>query len=178
MCNINVTISIKAFRPAYFIFTSSAAKRSVSWAFYVFSSSTALATFPSPTLTNTSIFPHCCKELPVLRAFEEALLFRDVITAFANFKYLCVLCVICEVNLMPNITLSVPEDMKQKMDESKFINWSEVAREAIRERLAELALFKSIVAKSTLTEKDAIEIGNKISKSMHEKYKKKYSGLK
>jgi len=68
--------------------------------------------------------------------------------------------------------------MKQKMDESKFINWSEVAREAIRERLAELALFKSIVAKSTLTEKDAIEIGNKISKSMHEKYKKKYSGLK
>jgi len=75
---------------------------------------------------------------------------------------------------MPTITLSVPEDLKQEMDKSKFINWSEVAREAIRERVSELALFKSIVAKSKLSEKDAGEIGNKISKSLHDKYKKKF----
>jgi len=79
---------------------------------------------------------------------------------------------------MPNITLSVPEEMKREMDESKFINWSEVAREAIRERLAEVVLFKSIVAKSKLTEKDAIEIGNKISESLHRKYMKRYKELK
>lgn len=79
---------------------------------------------------------------------------------------------------MPTITLSVPEDLKREMDESKFINWSEVAREAIRERLVELALLKSITAKSKLSEKDAVEIGNKVSKSLHKKYMQKYKELK
>ena len=79
---------------------------------------------------------------------------------------------------MPNITLSVPEDLKRKMDESKFINWSEVAREAIRERLAEVTLLKSITAKSKISEKDAISIGNKISKSLHKQYMKRYKELK
>lgn len=78
---------------------------------------------------------------------------------------------------MPTITLSVPEDLKQEMDKSKFINWSEVAREAIRERVSELALFKSIVAKSRLSEKDADRIGSKISKSLHAKYKEKFPEL-
>jgi hypothetical protein len=78
---------------------------------------------------------------------------------------------------MPTITLSVPEDLKKEMDKSKFINWSEVAREAMREKVSELALFKSIVAKSKLSEKDALDIGNKISKSLHEKYKKRFAGL-
>ena len=78
---------------------------------------------------------------------------------------------------MPTITLSVPEDLKKEMDKSRFINWSAIAREAIREKVSELALFKSIVAKSKLTEKDALELGNKVSKSLHERYKKKYSGL-
>lgn len=79
---------------------------------------------------------------------------------------------------MPNITLSVSEDLKKLMDESKFINWSEVAREAIQEKAAQMALLKSITSKSKLTEKDAIELGEKISKSLHEKYKKKYKELK
>ena len=29
---------------------------------------------------------------------------------------------------MPTITLSVPEDLKQEMDEFKEMNWSEVAQ--------------------------------------------------
>ena len=79
---------------------------------------------------------------------------------------------------MTTITLSIPEEMKQEMDKQKFINWSAVAREAIREKLADLALFKSIIAKSKLTEKDADEIGDKISIAMHESYKKKYPELR
>ena len=62
---------------------------------------------------------------------------------------------------MPTITLSVPEDLKHEMDESKFINWSEVAREAIREKVAQLRVLNAIAAKSKLTEKDAIEIGRR-----------------
>lgn len=77
---------------------------------------------------------------------------------------------------MPTITLSVPSDLKQEMDKSKFINWSEVAREAIRERVAQLAVLNAIAAKSKLTEKDALEIGRKIKKSMHERFKKEHPG--
>ena len=74
---------------------------------------------------------------------------------------------------MPTITLSVPSDLKQEMDKSKFINWSEVAREAIRERISQLAILNAIAAKSKLTEKDALEIGRKIKKSMWKKYQEK-----
>ncbi len=73
---------------------------------------------------------------------------------------------------MVNITLSVPEDLKKKMEESKFINWSEVAREAIRERIKQLQILDAIADKSKLTKKDAIELGRKIKKSMWKKYKK------
>jgi len=72
---------------------------------------------------------------------------------------------------MPTITLSVSSDLKQQMDKTKFINWSEVAREAIKERVEQLAILNAITAKSKLTEKDALEIGRKIKKSMHKKYK-------
>ena len=74
---------------------------------------------------------------------------------------------------MPTITLSVPSDLKQEMDKSKFINWSEVARAAIRERVAQLAVLNAIAVKSKLTEKDALEIGRKIKKSMWKRYQEK-----
>jgi len=77
---------------------------------------------------------------------------------------------------MSTITLSVPEDLKREMDEFKEMNWSEVARAAIRERVAQLAILKSITAKSKLTEKDALELGRKINKSMHERFKKEHPG--
>ena len=75
---------------------------------------------------------------------------------------------------MAVITLSIPEDLKAEMDKTRFINWSEVAREAIRERVSQLRILNSIAAKSKLTEKDAIEIGRKIKKSMHQRYQEKY----
>ena len=71
---------------------------------------------------------------------------------------------------MPTITLSVPEELKKEMDQSKEINWSAVAREAIREKVAQLKILKTIAAKSKLTEKDALELGRKINKSLHERY--------
>ena len=77
---------------------------------------------------------------------------------------------------MSTITLSIPEDLKREMDEFKEMNWSEVARAAIRERVAQLAILRSITAKSRLTEKDALELGRKINKSMHERFKKEHPG--
>ena len=64
---------------------------------------------------------------------------------------------------MPTITLAVSEELKKEMDESKEINWSEVARQAIKQKLDELKIFKEIIKKSKLTEKDALDIGKKIN---------------
>jgi len=69
---------------------------------------------------------------------------------------------------MPTITLSVPKDLKRDMEGSKEINWSEVARAAIKTKVAQLKILKTISAKSKLTEKDALEIGRKINRSLHE----------
>ena len=72
---------------------------------------------------------------------------------------------------MPTITLSLPDELKKQMDEFEDINWSAVAREAIKNRLSQLMLFKSIISKSKLTEKDALEIGKKINASLHKRFK-------
>jgi len=73
---------------------------------------------------------------------------------------------------MPTITLSVPEELKHDMDETKEINWSEVAREAIKTKVSQLKILKSITAKSQLTEKDALELGRKINESLHKRHKR------
>jgi hypothetical protein len=71
---------------------------------------------------------------------------------------------------MPTITLSVPSDLKKEMDRSKEINWSEVAREAIKVKLSQLKILKTITAKSKLTKEDALELGKEINKSLSEHY--------
>ena len=68
---------------------------------------------------------------------------------------------------MPTITLSVPEDLKREMDESKEINWSEIARAAIKTKVAQLKILKAISTKSKLTEEDALQLGRKINKALH-----------
>ncbi|HLD72714.1 MAG TPA: hypothetical protein VJA23_03950 [Candidatus Nanoarchaeia archaeon] len=79
---------------------------------------------------------------------------------------------------MPTITLAVPQEMKQEMEQCPEINWSEVARESIRKKLAQLQVLKAMVSKSKLTEKEAmefsLELGKKVNKSLHEKFKKMY----
>lgn len=71
---------------------------------------------------------------------------------------------------MPTITLSVPEGLKKEMEQSKDVNWSEVARGAIKSKVAQLKILKTIASKSKLTEKDALELGRRINKSLHERY--------
>ena len=78
---------------------------------------------------------------------------------------------------MPALTLAISEDLKKEMDSLPEINWSEVARRAISQEAAELKLFKSIVAKSKLTEKDALELGKKVNAGLHKRYKELYKEL-
>jgi metal-responsive CopG/Arc/MetJ family transcriptional regulator len=72
---------------------------------------------------------------------------------------------------MVSITLSVPEEMKKEMDERPEMNWSEIARQAIRHKLDLLDKLDIIMSKSKLTEEDAIELGRKVNKKAAARYK-------
>lgn len=72
---------------------------------------------------------------------------------------------------MVSVTLSVPEELKQKMDEFPEINWSEVARGAIREKVKKMEFLKHFSSESDLTEKDAIRMGREVSLSVAKKFK-------
>ena len=82
---------------------------------------------------------------------------------------------------MEHLTISIPEELKKKMDSLRVINWSEVAREAFAKRI-ELTQgyerFQELVSKSKFSEKDAEELAKEVNKSMHEKLKKLYPSLK
>lgn len=69
------------------------------------------------------------------------------------------------------MSVSIPDELKSKMNELEDINWSAVARKAFEERIKQIDLFKKIVSKSKLTEEDALEIGKKINAGMAKKFK-------
>lgn len=64
---------------------------------------------------------------------------------------------------MVSITLSVPEELKHEMDLFPEINWSAVAREAIKSKIKMLEKFKEFTKDSILTEEDALDLGRKVS---------------
>lgn len=70
---------------------------------------------------------------------------------------------------MANLTLSVPEELKKKMEEFQEINWSAVAREAFNERIRELIFIRKFKEKSTITESDAIRLGKELSQRITER---------
>ena len=67
---------------------------------------------------------------------------------------------------MANMTLAVPEGLKQKMDSFGEINWSEVARQAFTQKIADMELLDKFTAKSRLTEKDAERLGRKVGEAL------------
>ena len=72
---------------------------------------------------------------------------------------------------MVSITLSVPEEMKHEMDSFQDINWSAVARQAIKNRLIMIERFKEFTKDSTLTEAEALKLGRKVSENAMKRHK-------
>ena len=66
---------------------------------------------------------------------------------------------------MVSITLAVSKELKEEMDKHPEFNWSEVARQAIKEKLAILAKMDKLLSKSRLNEKDTLELGRKVNKA-------------
>lgn len=71
---------------------------------------------------------------------------------------------------MTTMTLALPNELKQKMDHFPEINWSEVARQAFMQRIADLEFLKRFKEKSTLTEEDALRLGAEVSKGLSKRY--------
>ena len=67
---------------------------------------------------------------------------------------------------MTSLTLSVSKELKKLMDEHPEINWSEVARQSIIQKLTLLDKMDKLLAKSNLTEKDAIAIGRRANRGI------------
>ena len=73
---------------------------------------------------------------------------------------------------MVSITLSVPEDLKQEMDSFPDINWSAVAREAIKKRVIMIEKFKEFTKDSEFTEEDALRFGREVTAKSAKKHAK------
>ena len=71
---------------------------------------------------------------------------------------------------MPNLTLSVPEEVSKQMKHFSEVRWSEVARKAIVEKLELLKMAEKIANKSKLTLDDVNEFSNKIKSSATKKF--------
>ncbi|MDO8740024.1 MAG: hypothetical protein Q7J54_00440 [Candidatus Woesearchaeota archaeon] len=72
---------------------------------------------------------------------------------------------------MVSITLAVPEDIKHEMDAFPEMNWSEVARQAIKRKLSMLEKFKEFTKDSTLTQEEALDLGRKVSENAMKRHK-------
>ncbi len=76
---------------------------------------------------------------------------------------------------MPNITLSISEELKKQLDELPELNISESMRKFLSEKVKRALLLKKLdklLENSKLTEEDCLRIGDKIKKGMLKRYKK------
>ena len=76
---------------------------------------------------------------------------------------------------MPNITLSVPKELKHELEKLPEINWSESIRGFLSEKVKRALLLKKLdkmLENSELTEEDCLRLGDKIKEGVWKRYKK------
>ena len=74
---------------------------------------------------------------------------------------------------MPNITLSLPEDIYSIMKQHGEIRWSGVARRAISEYAKKLSLLDALTSESELTEEDIMDLDEKVKEGIYNHYRRK-----
>lgn len=73
---------------------------------------------------------------------------------------------------MTTMTLAVPDEMKKKMDTFPEMNWSEVARQAFMQKIADMEFLRKFKETSKLSEADALKLGKKVSAEVSNKLRK------
>ena len=77
---------------------------------------------------------------------------------------------------MPNVTLSVSEELKREMESMPEINWSEIVRELLSEKVRRMAVLKKLdesLRDSKLSEGQALKLGEELKGKMFKKYKQR-----
>ena len=70
---------------------------------------------------------------------------------------------------MPSITVNADDDLKERMEKHPEINWSEVTRQAIEEKIDALEVMDELTSGSELTESDVQEIADRINERGRER---------
>lgn len=71
---------------------------------------------------------------------------------------------------MSSLTLAIPQDLRNKMKQFPEINWSEVARQAIAEKMRTLEQMQQLLSQSRLTESETLELGRQIKRRVSQKH--------
>ncbi len=74
---------------------------------------------------------------------------------------------------MTNVSVSVNEEIREKMLQFRFVNWSEVARQAFAKKISELEFLEKFTSDSDITEKDALRLGAKVNQNLAKRLSKK-----
>ena len=67
---------------------------------------------------------------------------------------------------MTTMTLSVPAELKHKLEEFPEINWSEVARQAFMQKVQDLEFLRNFKSESKMTEEEALRLGREVRKGI------------
>ena len=76
---------------------------------------------------------------------------------------------------MPNITVSISEDLKKSMDALPELNWSEAVRVFLSEKIRRASLLRKLdkmLENSELTEEECLKLGERAKEKMLKRYKK------
>ncbi len=73
---------------------------------------------------------------------------------------------------MATLTLAVPDEMKREMESFPEMNWSEVARQAFKQKIEDMEFLRKFKEKSKLTEPDAMRLGKEVSRAVSNKLRK------
>jgi len=70
---------------------------------------------------------------------------------------------------MPIVPVEVDEDLERQMERHSSVDWDEIARAAIRERVETLELMDELVDDVDLSERDAAELADTIDEIARER---------
>lgn len=75
---------------------------------------------------------------------------------------------------MPNITLSIPDELKKQLDQLPELNISEAVRRFLTEKAKRAILLKELdksLENSELTDEDALRLGRELKERAWKRYK-------
>lgn len=71
---------------------------------------------------------------------------------------------------MSNLTVVVPEELKEEMARHQEVNWSAVIRKALQDHLRKLAIADALASSSRLTPKDVEELDRLVKKGLAKRH--------